>query len=136
MTSFVNSRRVRGPRTGRPIMALLDLLGRRMSLRILWELSRADEPLTFRALQAAADTNPTVLNQRVKELRAAGLVTRDESGYRLSQDGAELTALLLPLHAWPESQFRSRSSPGLSRRLRAKWPARRQAPRKPGPGEH
>ena len=84
MTSFVNSRRVRGSRTGRPIMALLDLLGRRMSLRILWELSRADG-LTFRALQAAADTNPTVLNQRVKELRAAGLVTRDESGYRLSQ---------------------------------------------------
>ena len=50
MTSFVNSRRVRGSRTGRPIMALLDLLGRRMSLRILWELSRADEPLTFRPL--------------------------------------------------------------------------------------
>jgi DNA-binding HxlR family transcriptional regulator len=106
MKNFVNSRRVRGSRTGRPIMALLDLLGRRMTLRILWELSRAGEPLTFRALEAAADTNPTVLNQRVKELRAAGLVTRDESGYRLSQDGGELTALLLPLHAWAESKVR------------------------------
>ena len=64
--------------------------------------------MTFRALQAAADTNPTVLNQRVKELRAAGLVTRDESGYRLSQAGGELTALLLPLHAWAESKVRRR----------------------------
>jgi len=99
-------RPARGSKSGRPIMALLDLLGRRMTLRILWELSRAGEPLTFRALQAAAGTNPTVLNQRIKELRAAGLVTRDESGYRLSQAGAELTALLLPLHAWAESQVR------------------------------
>ena len=85
-------------------MALLDLLGRRMALRILWELSRAEEPLTFRMLQAAADTNPTVLNTRVKELRAAGLVTRDESGYGLSEAGRELVALLLPLHAWAETK--------------------------------
>ena len=40
------SRSVRGSRTGRPIMALLDLLGRRWSLRILWELRGA--PLTSR----------------------------------------------------------------------------------------
>ena len=65
---------MRGSRTGRPVMALLDLLGRRMALRILWELSRADAPLTFRALQGAADTNPALLNTRLKELRAAGLV--------------------------------------------------------------
>jgi DNA-binding HxlR family transcriptional regulator len=103
-----HSRRVRGSRTGRPIMVLLDLLGRRMTLRILWELSRAEEPLTFRGLQAAADTIPTVLNARVKELRAAGLVTRDESGYCLSQAGGELTALLLPLHAWAESKVQRR----------------------------
>src|SRR6266480_959095 len=64
-------RRVRGSRTGRPVMALLDLLGRRMTLRVLWELSRSGEPLTFRALQGAADTNPALLNTRLKELRAA-----------------------------------------------------------------
>jgi DNA-binding HxlR family transcriptional regulator len=100
-----DNRQVRGSRTGRPVMALLDLLGRRMTLRILWELSRVDGPLTFRALQAAADTNPTVLNTRVKELRAAGLVTHDESGYRLTQAGGELMALLLPLYAWAESKI-------------------------------
>jgi DNA-binding HxlR family transcriptional regulator len=89
-------------------MALLDLLGRRMALRILWELSRVEQPLTFRALQAAADTNPTVLNTRLRELRAAGLVAHNVSGYRLSDAGSELVALLLPLHAWAKSKARSK----------------------------
>ena len=62
---------VRGSQTGRPIMALLDLLGRRMSLRVLWELAQAGQPLTFRELQAVAETNPSLLNTRLKELRAA-----------------------------------------------------------------
>ena len=93
---------VRGSRSGRPIMALLDLLGRRAALRILWELSRTSEPLTFRALQAAADTNPSVLNTRVKELRAAGLVGRKPRGYALSEEGERLIEVILPLHAWAE----------------------------------
>ena len=66
------AQRVRGSTTGRPIMVLLDLLGRRMTLRILWELR--DKNLTFRALQEAAETNPSVLNVRLKELREAHLV--------------------------------------------------------------
>ena len=94
-------RRARGSRSGRPIMVLLDLLGRRMTLRILWELSMAQEPLTFRALQIAADTNPSVLNSRLSELRAAGIVEHG-GGYRLSVAGKSLLALILPLHAWAE----------------------------------
>jgi DNA-binding HxlR family transcriptional regulator len=93
---------VRGSRSGRPIMALLDLLGRRAALRILWELSRTSAPLTFRALQAAADTNPSVLNTRVKELRAAGLLGREPRGYALSEEGERLLEVILPLHAWAE----------------------------------
>jgi DNA-binding HxlR family transcriptional regulator len=65
---------VRGSQTGRPIMALLDLLGRRMSLRVLWELAQAGQPLTFRELQAVAETNPSLLNTRLKEMRAAAIV--------------------------------------------------------------
>ena len=58
-------RRVRGSRTGRPIMVLLDLLGRRWALRILWELR--NDPLTSRALRTACDeASPTVLNERLK----------------------------------------------------------------------
>ena len=91
---------VRGSRTGRPVMALLDLLGRRMALRILWELSRADAPLTFRALQAAADTNPALLNTRLKELRAVRLVVHDADGYSLGEEGRSLLLLLLPLADW------------------------------------
>ncbi len=91
---------VRGSRTGRPVMALLDLLGRRMALRVLWELSRADAPLTFRELQAAAGTNPALLNTRLKELRASRLVVHDANGYSLGEEGRSLLALLLPLDAW------------------------------------
>src|ERR1700716_2079675 len=64
---------VRGSRSGRPIMALLDLLGRRWTLRIVWELR--EQPLTSRALRAACDeASPTVLQARLSELRQAGLV--------------------------------------------------------------
>ena len=47
------SRPVRGSRSGRPIMAALDLLGRRWALRLLWELR--DGPRTFRALREKAE---------------------------------------------------------------------------------
>ena len=83
-------------------MTLLDLLGRRMALRVLWELSLAGEPLTFRALQEAAETNPSVLNARLKELRESRLVDHAGEGYRLTVEGRSLVALVLPLHEWAE----------------------------------
>jgi DNA-binding HxlR family transcriptional regulator len=89
---------VRGSRTGRPIMAALDLLGRRGTLRVLWEL-RSGEPFTFRALSAAAELPPATLNTRLAELRALALVSA-EDGYALSALGAELIAALHPLDAW------------------------------------
>jgi DNA-binding HxlR family transcriptional regulator len=91
---------VRGSRTGQPVMVLLDLLGRRMTLRILWELSQAGQPMTFRMLQSAAGTNPSVLNTRLKELRAAGLVMHGEQGYEVSEEGKTLLQVLLPLNDW------------------------------------
>jgi DNA-binding HxlR family transcriptional regulator len=95
-------RRVRGSRTGRPIMALLDLLGRRWSLRILWELR--DEPLTSRALRTACDeASPTVLQARLTELREAGFVELGEGGgYGLTPLGRELSATFMPLHRFAE----------------------------------
>ena len=98
MTPTAPGRRVRGSSSGRPIMALLDLLGRRMTLRILWELR--GEPLTFRALQAAAATNPSVLNLRLKELREARLVEHGSEGYGLTSQGKSLLERFLPLNAW------------------------------------
>ena len=81
-------------------MVLLDLLGRRMTLRVLWELSIAQAPLTFRALQKAADTNPSVLNARLRELREKGLVAHRETGYALTDVGRSLLAVIMPLHNW------------------------------------
>jgi DNA-binding HxlR family transcriptional regulator len=98
MTTPTVGKPARGTRTGRPIMVALDLLGRRGALRLLWELR--GEPLTFRALQQAADTNPSLLNTRLKELREARLVDHEAGGYRLSADGRALLAALHPLDEW------------------------------------
>ncbi|MBR1168631.1 helix-turn-helix transcriptional regulator [Bradyrhizobium liaoningense] len=96
----IAGKRIRGSRTGRPIMVLLDLLGRRMTLRILWELSNAEEPLIFRELQEKAETNPAVLNARLKELRAANLVSHTGDGYVLTTEGRSLCSHIRPLNAW------------------------------------
>jgi DNA-binding HxlR family transcriptional regulator len=91
---------VRGSTTGRPIMVALDLLGRRTALRVLWEL-RGD-PLTFRALQDACETNTRLLNTRLTELREADLVEHAEGGYRLTDEGRRLTKALKSLSAWAD----------------------------------
>lgn len=81
-------------------MALLDLLGRRWSLRVLWELREGDA-LTFRELQSRSDdVSSSVLNDRLRELREAGIVSRTIGGYQLSGEGTDLLAALLPLDAW------------------------------------
>lgn len=105
--------RVRGSRTGRPIMALLDLLGRRWALRVLWELRSG--ALTFRALRdACGGVSPTVLNDRLAELREGGFVTHTEaSGYALSPLGTELVERFAPLSHWAEEW--ARRSRGRSR---------------------
>ncbi len=94
--------RVRGSETGRPIMAALDLLGRRWALRILWELR--ETALTFRALQAACGgVSPSVLQQRLAELAAAKLVEHDRgSGYALAPLARRLLPALVALDAWAE----------------------------------
>lgn len=92
---------VRGSTTGRPIMALLDLLGRRWALRVLWEL-RGGGSLTFRELQArCAEVSSSVLNDRLRELREAGIVTATPGeGYSLTREGAQLIDDLAPLDGW------------------------------------
>ena len=95
-------RPVRGSATGRPVMALLDLLGRRWTLRILWELRT--EPRGFRALQAACDgMSPTVLATRLGELRTSGFVATDDAGVnRLTPLGAQLMTALAPLREYAD----------------------------------
>lgn len=91
---------VRGSRSGTPIMALFDLLGRRWSMGILWTLCR-DGACTFRVLQERCEgVSPTVLNTRLKELRQAGLIAHDGQGYHALPLGQELYEVLGPLKHW------------------------------------
>ena len=93
--------KARGSKTGRPIMVLLDALGERWTLRILWEL-RA-RPLTFRELiESTGGLSPTLLNKRLKLLRDLDLVAHEGSGYFLTKQGVELGDLLVPLSHWAE----------------------------------
>ena len=95
-------RPVRGSRTGRPVMALLDLLGRRGTLRLLWEL-RDGHPQSFRLLRSSADDiSPSVMNNRLKELREAHLVELGDNGYLLTSAGLELIKHLKPLNRWAD----------------------------------
>ena len=88
---------VRGSRSGAPIMALFDLLGRRWAMGVLWTLCEGG-PATFRKLQERCETiSPTVLSQRVGELRASGFVTKTAEGYAATDLGRRLYAQLVPL---------------------------------------
>jgi DNA-binding HxlR family transcriptional regulator len=82
-------------------MALFDLLGRRGTLRVVWELHRADGALTFRALRAACDgISSSVLTRRLAELREARLAESGPGGYVLTARGSELVASLASLTDW------------------------------------
>jgi DNA-binding HxlR family transcriptional regulator len=109
MAASTGGRRVRGSASGRPIMVLLDLLGRRWALRILYELR--DAPLSFRALRTRCEEiSPSVLNARIGELRDAGLVDLEEGeGYALTHWGAELGEQLMTLDGFARRWARRRS---------------------------
>jgi len=83
-------------------MAALDLLGRRWSLRILWELR--DGSLGARSLRARCDDmSSSVLYERLADLRAAGLVTKGADGkYALTKLGRQLGDAIAPLQRWAE----------------------------------
>ena len=83
------------------MMVLLDLLGRRWALRVLWELRGEGVP-TFRELQArCGHISSSVLSERVRELREAGIVAEpDGRGYRLTDEGRGLLQALAPIDAW------------------------------------
>lgn len=96
-------RPVRGSTTGRPIMALFDLAGRRWTLRIIWELHENDAPLSFRALRERCDAmSSSVLTARLNGLREAQLVELGDDGFTLTALGRSLVANMRPLLAWAD----------------------------------
>jgi len=85
-------------------MALIDLLGRRWAMGIVWNLAAG--PATFRALQTPTGRitgktiSPSILNARLKDLQEARLVERTLDGYALTARGLELFTLIEPLDVW------------------------------------
>lgn len=86
---------VRGSTSGKPMMALFDLMGRRWAMGIIWQLS--DGPLAFTELQKKCDSiSPTILSGRLKDLSESGFVERTLEGYRLTALGVKLFDILIP----------------------------------------
>ena len=99
MTIPIPGSQVRGSKTGKPIMALLDLLGRTWALGIIWNLHSG--PATFRELQQRCEKiSPTLLNTRLKELKTLQLIETKEAGYQLYHQGINLFQIISPLGSW------------------------------------
>lgn len=95
-------RPVRGSVTGRPVMAALDLLGRRWTLRVIWELHRHGAPIGFRDLQRRCDDmSSSVLSTRLAELRESDIARQTPDGaWQLTVLGTDLVTAMGPLLEW------------------------------------
>jgi DNA-binding HxlR family transcriptional regulator len=84
------------------MLTVLDLLGRRWALRLLWELRR--DAVSFSDLRKRTEISPSVLSARLADLSAAGIVERERSRrYRLTGRGRELARMLYEINRWAES---------------------------------
>ena len=89
------------PATSPAFADLLELVGRRWTLRIIWELRGA--PLAFNELRTrAGGLSQSVLVTRLTELFGAGLVADVPGGYQLTPLGASLARELGRLETWAE----------------------------------
>ncbi len=94
------------PPSPAPTAALLELLGRRWALRLLWELR--DEPKTFGDLRSRLEMSASVLTQRLADLREAALIEPAlEGGYALSAQGRSLLAQLDFIEGWASEWART-----------------------------
>src|SRR4051794_19615520 len=89
----------RGSTTVPPLAELFELVGRRWTLRIVWELR--ERTLAFNDLRrAVGGMSQSVLVTRLTELFGAGLVADVPGGYQLTERGASLVREITPLEAW------------------------------------
>jgi DNA-binding HxlR family transcriptional regulator len=94
-------------RIERTVAELLDLLGKVHAMAILSAFAFADGPLRFGDLESQLDVPPNTLSTRLRELTAAGLLTRrayDEVPPRVEYAPTEKAEALFPvfahLHHW------------------------------------
>jgi DNA-binding HxlR family transcriptional regulator len=94
--------------SARAVEGVLELLGRRWALRLVWELRRST--LSFSELRARTGISPSVLSLRLRDLGKAGVLERDTARrYRLSGRGRELARILYELNRWAEQHQTARA---------------------------
>src|SRR5439155_3370178 len=88
---------------------------RHWALLIMLEVPNG--PLAFRALRERCDgMSPSVLMQRMRELREAGIIELGTDGYAATAEGRSLLHALAPLKDWAErwvlrsARYRRRAS--------------------------
>jgi DNA-binding HxlR family transcriptional regulator len=91
---------------------LLSLLESRYAIRVLWAL-KDGHPQTFRLLQdSVGGITPNTLNTRIKDLRAAGLMTHGSDGYIVTPMGNDLLKRMGDLSAfaskWVSTQAKTK----------------------------
>lgn len=94
--------------SGEAANEIMHLLGRRWTLRILYELYQG--PLGFRELRAHCEGMSTsVLSKRLRELTAEELVVQSVTNqrYLLTRRGEKLTDILSQLNSWAETNGKS-----------------------------
>ena len=80
---------------------MLELLGRRWSLLIVWELRR--DALAFSALRERLGVSPSVLSQRLRELAEENIVEHNRTRrYVLTGHGRELARHLYEINRWAQ----------------------------------
>jgi DNA-binding HxlR family transcriptional regulator len=90
------------------VEGVLDLLGRRWALRLVWELRRST--LSFSELRERTGISPSVLSLRLRDLVRAGVLERDPTRrYRLSGRGRDLARILYELNRWAEQHQTGRA---------------------------
>jgi DNA-binding HxlR family transcriptional regulator len=96
-------------------MAFFDLIGRRWTLRVIWELEQAERPLTFRELRTACgDLSSSVPARRLGELTEVLIIERSSTGYALTLTGRALVGSLEPVLAWARDWSQALAKTGVA----------------------
>jgi DNA-binding HxlR family transcriptional regulator len=108
-----NARRNPTPSTA-PACAVMELLGQRWTLRVIWEL----DPGALRFLELRdrmANCSSSVLSERLRQLSARGLVVKSEEGrWELTVAGDRLRSALMAVRDWAEEWAREKARPALT----------------------
>jgi DNA-binding HxlR family transcriptional regulator len=91
-----------------PVSQVLEVIGHRWAVQVLWTLHHADRPLRFRELQRSLEPiTQKELTNRLRELEAAGMAHRKVYAevpprveYRMTELGQAIMPILFALADW------------------------------------